>query len=186
MSAAEIVETPRFREYETIYVMRSNVTAEAAAKVAKRVEDVVGREGGKLTLVESWGRRLLAYVVKGSSRGVYIYVKYVGYGKIVTEVERNLRMLDEVIKFQTVLVNEVVDIASLAVDPEIVKFEEVQPPDPDDVEPTLAQTLGLEIIERPRPVFTPPAEVAPQAVAEVETAEAVSAEPAEEREEEAQ
>lgn len=147
MSAAEQVEKPRYREWETIYVMRSSVTAEAAAKVAKRMEDVVAREGGRLTLVENWGRRLLAYVVKGNARGVYVYFKYVGFGELVAEIERNLRMFDEVIKFQSVLVNPEVEVESVAIDPETVKFEEVQPQDPEDVEPTLAQTLGLDGVD---------------------------------------
>ncbi len=147
MSAAEQIEKPRYREWETIYVMRSSVTAEAAAKVAKRMEDVVAREGGRLTLVENWGRRLLAYVVKGNARGVYVYFKYVGFGELVAEIERNLRMFDEVIKFQSVLVNPEVEVESVAVDPDAVKFEEVQPPDPEDVEPTLAQTLGLDGVD---------------------------------------
>lgn len=156
MLPAAKVAQPRYREYETIYVMRSNVAGDGAAKVAKRVEDVVAREGGKLTVVENWGRRLLAYAVKGNARGVYVYVRYVGQGALVTELERNLRMLDEVIKFQTVLVADEVDMSSLAVDPEGVQFDEVQPPDPDDVEPTLAQTLGLEIVEKPRRVEEEP------------------------------
>ncbi len=145
--AAAQVAKPRYREYETIYVMRSAVAGEAAAKVAKRIEDVVQRENGRLTLVENWGRRLLAYAVKGNTRGVYVYVKYVGQGALVTEIERNLRMFDEVLKFQTVLVTEEVDWEAMNVDPDAVKFEEVQPPDPDEPEPTLAQTLGLEGVE---------------------------------------
>lgn len=147
MSAAAKLEKPRYREWETIYVMRSSVTGEAAAKVAKRMEDVIAREGGKLTLVENWGRRLLAYVVKGNTRGVYVYFRYVGFGELVAELERNLRMFDEVIKFQSVLVNPEVEVEAVAVDPEAVKFEDVQPPDPDDVEPTLAQTLGLDGVD---------------------------------------
>jgi small subunit ribosomal protein S6 len=147
MSAAEKLEKPRYREWETIYVMRSSVTAEAAAKVATRMEDVVAREGARLTLVENWGRRLLAYVVKGNTRGVYVYFKYVGFGEVVAEIERNLRMFDEVIKFQSVLVNPEVEVEAVAVDPEVVKFEEVRPPEPDEVEPTLAQTLGLDGVD---------------------------------------
>ena len=84
------------RAYETIYVLRPDVAKEAATKVSGRVQEVVEREGGKLTLVETWGRRQLAYPVRKFKRGVYVYVRYVSGSGLVTELERNLRMLDEV------------------------------------------------------------------------------------------
>ncbi len=136
------------RAYETIYVLRPDVAKEAATKVSHRVQEVVEREGGKLTLVETWGRRQLAYPVKKFKRGVYVYVQYVSGGGLVSELERNLRMLDEVIKFQTVLVSGEFDVAA-AVDPERVKFDDIEPPPEDEVEESLERSLGLE--EAPPP-----------------------------------
>jgi small subunit ribosomal protein S6 len=137
------------RAYETIYVMRPDVAQEAAAKVSHRVQEVVEREGGKLTLVETWGRRQLAYPVKKFKRGVYVYVQYVSGGGLVSELERNLRMLDEVIKFQTVVVGGEVDVAALEIDPELVQFADIEPPPEDEVEESLERSLGLE--EAPPP-----------------------------------
>ncbi|MBX3129426.1 MAG: 30S ribosomal protein S6 [Polyangiaceae bacterium] len=131
------------REYETIYILKSDTSKEGASKVAERVGDVVGKEGGKLTLVETWGRRQLAYPVKKQRRGVYVYVKYLGGGGVVSELERNLRMLDEVVKYQTVQVREGVDEATVQVDPEAITFADVEPPGEDDVDETLEQSLGL-------------------------------------------
>ncbi|MCC6214312.1 MAG: 30S ribosomal protein S6 [Polyangiaceae bacterium] len=131
------------REYETIYVLRPDVARESAARVAGRVEEAIGREGGRLTLVETWGRRQLAYPVRKLRRGVYVYVKYVGGGKAVNELERNLRMLDDVLKFQTVLVRGDVDAATLSVDPEAVKFEAIEAPAEPEPEDTIERRLGL-------------------------------------------
>src|SRR5438067_12247 len=94
----------RAREYETIYVLRPDVDADGADKIGTRVGEVVGREAGRLTKVESWGRRRLAYDIAKHRRGVYVYLKYLGSGRTVSEVERNLRLSDGVIKYQTVLV----------------------------------------------------------------------------------
>ena len=96
----------RAREYETIYVLRQDVDPDTADKVASRVAEVVARENGTLVKVETWGRRKLAYVVAKQRRGVYYYLKYLGGGAVVTELERNLRMLDNVLKFQTVLLRD--------------------------------------------------------------------------------
>ena len=135
--------TVRASEYETIYVLRPDVIPESAARIAHRVEEVVAREGGKLTLVETWGRRQLAYAVGRYRRGIYLYVKYVGFGGIVSELERNLRMLDDVIKFITVQVRKDVELETLAVDEDAIRFDAIEIPVDEEPEPTLAETLGL-------------------------------------------
>jgi small subunit ribosomal protein S6 len=117
----------RAREYETIYVLRQDVDPDTADKVASRVAEVVGRENGKLVKVETWGRRKLAYVVAKQRRGVYYYLKYLGGGAVVTELERNLRMLDNVLKFQTVLLRDDVHVETVSIDPEEVKFARIEP-----------------------------------------------------------
>ncbi|HEY2406654.1 MAG TPA: 30S ribosomal protein S6 [Polyangiaceae bacterium] len=131
------------REYETIYVLKPDVTRETQERIASRMGEVVGREGGKLTQVDNWGRRQLAYLVQKYRRGVYVYVKYVGGGALVNEFERNLRMLDDVLKYQTVLVRKDVDAATLEVSAENVKFEAIEPPAEDEPEESIERALGL-------------------------------------------
>lgn len=143
MAEAQKAALP-LREYESIYVLRPDLAKATLEKVAGRVEDVIGREGGKLTLVENWGRRALAYKVQKYTRGVYVYVKYLGDGKTVSELERNFRLLDEVMKFQTVKVADGINPADVAIDAEAVKFEAEEPPSAEDEpELTLEQQLGL-------------------------------------------
>jgi len=142
----------RAREYETIYVLRQDVDPDAADKVAHRVGEVVARESGRLVKVETWGRRRLAYSVAKQKKGVYYYLKYLGTGGVVSELERNLRMLDTVLKFQTVLVRDEVDPDSVTVDPEEVKFARIEPPPEDEKEESREKALGLldQPEERPR------------------------------------
>lgn len=131
------------REYETIYVLRQDVDPDSADKVAHRVAEVIGRESGKLVKVETWGRRKLAYVVAKQRRGVYYYLKYLGGGAVVNELERNLRMLDNVLKFQTVLLRDDVVVDSVAIDPEEVKFARIEPAPDDEKEESREKALGL-------------------------------------------
>jgi len=133
----------RAREYETIYVLRQDVDPDTADKVANRVAEVVGRENGTLVKVETWGRRKLAYVVAKQRRGVYYYLKYLGGGAVVAELERNLRMLDNVLKFQTVLLREDVIAESVTVDPEEVKFARIEAAPEDEKEESRERALGL-------------------------------------------
>ncbi|HEX3597702.1 MAG TPA: 30S ribosomal protein S6 [Polyangiaceae bacterium] len=134
----------RDREYETIFILRSDVSKESSESISTRLTDVVGREGGKLTRIESWGRRRLAYPVGKQKRGVYMYLKYIGRGGLVSEVERNLRLLDDVLKYQTVKLNDEVARDAVVVAAEDVKFEYVEPPADAEVEDSLARELGLE------------------------------------------
>lgn len=128
------------REYETIYILRSNVGREISEDVATRVSDVI-KQSGALRGVENWGRRRLAHNVGREKRGVYVYFKYAGGGSLVSEVERTLRLQESVMKFQTVKLGDV--DTSEAVEAEQLKFEHIEHGEEDDDE-TLAQVLGLE------------------------------------------
>jgi small subunit ribosomal protein S6 len=131
------------KEYETIYVLRSDVDTDSAEKLQSRVAEVVAREAGKLVKVEAWGRRKLAYPVGKQRKGVYVYVKYVGRGGLVAELERNLKLSDVVLKFQTVMLNPDVDLASVNVDPEEIKLGKLElSPEVEEVESRERQ-LGL-------------------------------------------
>jgi small subunit ribosomal protein S6 len=118
--------TEHFREYETIYVLRNDVDADGADRIASRVGEVVEREKGKLVKFEAWGRRKLAYPVGKQRKGVYVYVKYLGKGGLVQELERNLRLSDVVIKHLTVQTADDVDVEKVTIDPEEIKFRRLE------------------------------------------------------------
>ena len=133
----------RIKEYETIYVLRSDVDAETAERIQSRVGDAIEREQGKTVKVEAWGRRRLAYPIGKQRRGVYVYVKYVGGGGLVAEVERNLKLQDAVMKFMTVQTSDEVDLAALKIDPEEAKLGKFELPPETEPEETREKQLGL-------------------------------------------
>jgi len=68
----------------------------------------------------------------------------VGYSDLVAELERNLRLLDEVVRFQTVLLTEDIDPASVSVDPEEVQYLHVEEEEATvDAELERARSLGM-------------------------------------------
>jgi small subunit ribosomal protein S6 len=141
--ARGVAQKLKTKQYETIYILRPDVDADTADKVQGRVAEVLDREKGKLLKVEAWGRRRLAYPVAKQKKGVYVYVKYVGKGGLVQEVERNLKLQDAVLKFQTVLLEEEVDVAGITVDPEDIKFHRLElPPEAEEAE-SREKALGL-------------------------------------------
>jgi small subunit ribosomal protein S6 len=192
-TAAAAPATRWAREYETIYILRSDVDNAGAEKVVNRVKDVIARLEGTLTKLDNWGKRKLAYPIQKSNRGIFVYLKYVGYGDLVAELERNLRLLDQVVRFQTVLLTEDIDPASVAVDPEEVQYlhvEEDEEEEAEDAELERARSLGMAPRapraappEAPARVAAPgeggaPADaaVAPEGAAEAPAAEAAAEE----------
>jgi small subunit ribosomal protein S6 len=112
----------RAREYETIFIVHPDAGTEVIDRVAGRCREVVGKLSGKLIKAENWGRRRLAYPVRKNVKGIYIYLRYLGYADMVHELERNLRMLDPVIKYMTVKIDEDVDPAARPVREEDISF----------------------------------------------------------------
>jgi small subunit ribosomal protein S6 len=160
----------RAREYETIYILKPDIDADSAEKIGSRISEVVTRESGRLTKVESWGRRRLAYDIGKQRRGVYMYLKYLGGGKVVSEVERNLRLADGVLKYQTVLVRSDVEAEAIAVAAEEVKFERLDlPPAEDERDESRERQLGLiEPERRQEKIEIPEEEDVPEAPEEEE------------------
>jgi small subunit ribosomal protein S6 len=139
------------REYELVYIMNPQVDADDADKIATRLQEVVAKLGGKITKVDQWGRRKLAYPINKATRGVFVCVRMVGFGDLVAEIERNLRNADAVVRFQTVKLDTVVEaLDKVTVDPEQVKFARIEAPSPDEVEPTVEERLGLNVKPRER------------------------------------
>jgi small subunit ribosomal protein S6 len=62
--------------------------------------------------VDNWGKRKLAYEIKKELKGIYLFWQYLASSQVVTEFERNMRMLDPVIRYMTVLTARDIDPAS--------------------------------------------------------------------------
>jgi small subunit ribosomal protein S6 len=146
------------KEYETIYILRSDVDVEGAERVQARVAEAIGREHGKLVKVEAWGRRKLAYPVGKQRKGVYVYLKFVGGGGLVAEVERNLKLQDAVVKFMTVQTSEDVDFELLQIDPEETKLGKLELPPEEEKEESRERQLGLVDLGPDAPRVRPPEE----------------------------
>ncbi len=149
MTTQTAIESTVYRDYETIYILRPTTKPADAEKTAARLADVVQREKATMTQVDVWGNRRLAYPIERHARGIFVYMRYVGFGPVVHEVERNLHRIDDVIRFQTVKLGDTENPAKLKVDPDDVKFVPVDDIG-DDEDVTVEQRLGLPSPRPPR------------------------------------
>ena len=93
--------------YELVYIVRPDVATNQVENVAKKFAEIIKNQGGNVIKTEQWGLKSLAYRVKKHRKGYYTMIAMEANGDIVNEVERNLRINDDVIRFLTVSVEEV-------------------------------------------------------------------------------
>lgn len=124
----------RKREYETIYILRPDITNEAVGTVNAKIRNVIETGGGTLLKVDNWGKRRLAYEVKKQMKGMYLFFSYLGTAGLVEEVERNLRLTDSVIRAYSVKIAENVDPATRTSEVTDESFAKAATPRPDEEE----------------------------------------------------
>jgi small subunit ribosomal protein S6 len=90
------------REYETIYILRPDTQNDKVAEVNTRVKGIIESMGGVVLAVDNWGKRKLAYEIKKELKGIYLYWQYLATPGVVAEFERNMRMLDPVVRYMTI------------------------------------------------------------------------------------
>ena len=100
------------REYETIYILRPDTQNDKVAEVNTRVRGIIESMGGVVLNVDNWGKRKLAYEIKKELKGIYLFWNYLAAPTVVAEFERNMRMLDSVIRYMTIVAARDVDPAS--------------------------------------------------------------------------
>jgi small subunit ribosomal protein S6 len=96
------------RTYEIAFISAPNTAEDDLSKLNSQIETIVTDRGGKITKVDSWGRRKLAYRIEKFDEGIYTFVYVEGSGKEISEVERRLRVTDFVIRHLTVRTDEAI------------------------------------------------------------------------------
>jgi small subunit ribosomal protein S6 len=100
---------PHLREYETIFLVKPDMTDDNVDKLKERVRGIVDREGGRLIRFTIWGKKRTMYPIAKQPRAIYVHAHYLGGSNMVAEVERNLRNIDEVSRYLSTKIGENVD-----------------------------------------------------------------------------
>jgi small subunit ribosomal protein S6 len=94
------------RTYEIAFIVAPNTADDELSKLNSQIEQIITGRGGKITKVDNWGRRKLAYRIGKFDEGLYTFVHLEGSGQEIAEVERRLRVTDFVIRHLTVRTDE--------------------------------------------------------------------------------
>lgn len=120
------------RTYETIYIVHPEMVGDGYAAVVDKFKGILSDQQANVLKVDEWGTRKLAYPVKKQSRGTYVLMAYEAGPQVVAELERRMRIDENIIKFQTVLLENGYQEASLPSDDGEVAGEIVE--DAEDIE----------------------------------------------------
>ena len=90
--------------YEHLLIARQDISAQAVDALATHLKTIVEGEGGKIEKQEYWGLRSLAYRIKKNRKGHYVLLNINAPSKAVMELERQLKINEDVLRFLTVKV----------------------------------------------------------------------------------
>ncbi|MFZ5875198.1 MAG: 30S ribosomal protein S6 [Nitrospirota bacterium] len=88
--------------YETIFIVKTSLTDEELSGLVAKIRGVIEKHGGEILKTENWGKKKLAYEVRKEKKGAYVFFRFRGPGGLVSELERQYRVEDAVIKFLTI------------------------------------------------------------------------------------
>ena len=94
------------RIYEVLFIVDPNIAEAEVDALAAQVQGFIEREKGKVQKVEKWGKKRLAYLVKKHREGQYVLITADVDAAAIKEIERRMHVLEGIVKFMTVRVDE--------------------------------------------------------------------------------
>jgi small subunit ribosomal protein S6 len=87
------------REYELVFVVHPDLDDSAFKELTERVKGWITEAGGKVSKTDIWGKRKLAFPIRKQKEGQYVLMKTEMAPSFCSELERNLRFLEPVMRF---------------------------------------------------------------------------------------
>ncbi|MCK9267581.1 MAG: 30S ribosomal protein S6 [Alkaliphilus sp.] len=92
-------------KYELVYILKPSVGEEKRAQLLEKLRDIIEVEG-TIENVDEWGNRKLAYEIDKINEGYYVLVNFNSGTEIINELNRNLKISDEVMRHLIVKIGE--------------------------------------------------------------------------------
>ena len=92
--------------YESVFIARQDISAGQVDTLADEMEKLISDNGGSVARREYWGLRNLAYRMKKNRKGHYIMFNLDAPSEAVQEMERNLRLHEDVLRYMTIRLEE--------------------------------------------------------------------------------
>lgn len=103
--------------YENVFIARQDLTPNKVTELADKFAAVIENNGGKITKREDWGLRTLAYKIQKNRKGYYTLFNIDAPAPAVIEMERLMRLDENLLRFLTVKVDELEEGPSVMLEP---------------------------------------------------------------------
>ena len=89
-------------KYELALVVSAKIEDDARTATVEKAKDYIVRVGGTVTEVEDWGKKKLAYEIQKMHEGFYYFIQFEADAQCPAEVERHVRIMDNVLRYLVV------------------------------------------------------------------------------------
>jgi small subunit ribosomal protein S6 len=94
------------RQYELVYLLPAESSEQVVADLQSQVDAIVRRFSATIDKTENWGRRKLAYEIGPHKEAVYVLHVFTGPSELVKELDRRLKVIDQVVRHLIVRIDE--------------------------------------------------------------------------------
>lgn len=93
-------------KYELALIVSAQIDDEERAAVVDKAKGYIDRFGGKVTEVEDWGKKKLAYEIQKMGEAFYYFIQFDAESDVPAQLEQNVRIMDNVLRFLIVRKDE--------------------------------------------------------------------------------
>jgi len=86
------------RDYEVMYILQPDLDEEKVTAAIEKYSSLIQANGGTVINVDKWGKRRLAYELKGQREGNYVLVQFSGEPAVSSELDRVMKIADDVLR----------------------------------------------------------------------------------------
>jgi len=90
------------RVYESAVLINAALEDEAIQTIISRIKETISSNGGEIRDVEDWGRKRLAYIVKKSKIGYYVFIRFDSLPDLIPKLERFYQLDDNILRYLTI------------------------------------------------------------------------------------
>lgn len=94
------------RTYEVIFIIDPDIADNEVMQLSEGIQKIITSQGGSITKTEMMGKRQLAYEINHKRNGTYVLLEVEGSGAEIAEVERRMRVNDQILRYMTIRVDE--------------------------------------------------------------------------------
>jgi small subunit ribosomal protein S6 len=98
------------RRYECVVILDPELNDDDLKSFTEKYNQLIANSGGEVIKFEDWGTKKLAYLVKKKDRGHYLLFDFAGTPALISELERQLKIADDVLKFLSIKLDDSIDL----------------------------------------------------------------------------